>query len=41
MSDYSRLNTSPSAAIRAILAYPVIDTDVHTNDFTRSTRIDD
>lgn len=34
MTEYSRLKTSPSAAIRATLDYPVIDTDVHTNDFT-------
>ena len=34
MSDYSRLKTSPSAAVKATLNYPVIDTDVHTNDFT-------
>lgn len=34
MTDYSRLKSSPSAAIRAKLDYPVIDTDVHTNDFT-------
>ncbi|MBF2047101.1 MAG: amidohydrolase family protein [Elainella sp. C42_A2020_010] len=34
MVEFSRLNTSPSAAIRAKLDYPVIDTDVHTNDFT-------
>jgi hypothetical protein len=25
---------SPSAALRARLDYPVIDTDVHTNDYT-------
>lgn len=30
----SRFSTSPSAAARAKLDYPVIDTDVHTNDFT-------
>ncbi|HEY9625622.1 MAG TPA: amidohydrolase family protein [Crinalium sp.] len=34
MSHHSRLNASRSAAIRATLDYPVIDTDVHTNDFT-------
>ncbi|MBD3887256.1 amidohydrolase family protein [Phormidium tenue FACHB-886] len=34
MSYNSRLKSSPSAAIRATLDYPVIDTDVHTNDFT-------
>lgn len=34
MAEYSRLKTSRSAAIRATLDYPVIDTDVHTNDFT-------
>ena len=34
MTEYSRLKTSRSAAIRATLDYPVIDTDVHTNDFT-------
>lgn len=34
MSEYSRLKTSRSAAIKATLDYPVIDTDVHTNDFT-------
>jgi predicted TIM-barrel fold metal-dependent hydrolase len=33
MSNYNRLKTSPSAAVRATLDYPVIDTDVHTNDF--------
>lgn len=31
MSHSSRLQTSRSAAIRATLDYPVIDTDVHTN----------
>jgi predicted TIM-barrel fold metal-dependent hydrolase len=34
MSKYSRLSTSASAALKAKLDYPVIDTDVHTNDFT-------
>lgn len=34
MVEHSRLNTSRSAKIRAQLNYPVIDTDVHTNDFT-------
>jgi len=34
MVEFSRLHTSRSAAIRAQLGYPVIDTDVHTNDFT-------
>ncbi|BCL36590.1 amidohydrolase family protein [Nostoc sp. MS1] len=34
MTEYSRLKTSRSAAIKATLDYPVIDTDVHTNDFT-------
>jgi predicted TIM-barrel fold metal-dependent hydrolase len=34
MTEYSRLKTSRSSAIRATLNYPVIDTDVHTNDFT-------
>lgn len=34
MSYSNRLQVSPSAAIRATLDYPVIDTDVHTNDFT-------
>ncbi|MBW4579015.1 MAG: amidohydrolase family protein [Tildeniella nuda ZEHNDER 1965/U140] len=34
MVEYSRLKSSRSAAIRARLDYPVIDTDVHTNDFT-------
>ncbi|MBD2096995.1 amidohydrolase family protein [Trichocoleus sp. FACHB-591] len=34
MVEYSRLKNSPSAVIRAKLPYPVIDTDVHTNDFT-------
>lgn len=34
MSKYSKLKSSPSAAVRANLDYPVIDTDVHTNDFT-------
>lgn len=34
MSKYSRLSTSPSAALKAKLDYPVIDTDIHTNDFT-------
>lgn len=34
MVEYSRLKTSRSAALRATLNYPVIDTDVHTNDFT-------
>ncbi len=34
MTEYSRLKTSRSAAIRATLDYPVIDTDIHTNDFT-------
>lgn len=30
----SRYSTSPSVAVKAQLGYPVIDTDVHTNDFT-------
>lgn len=34
MSNPSHLKPSRSAAIRATLDYPVIDTDVHTNDFT-------
>lgn len=34
MSYSNQLQSSPSAAIRATLDYPVIDTDVHTNDFT-------
>ncbi|MBL1177229.1 MAG: amidohydrolase family protein [Pantanalinema sp. GBBB05] len=34
MVESSRLKTSRSAAVRATLDYPVIDTDVHTNDFT-------
>ncbi|MDZ4876634.1 MAG: hypothetical protein CLLPBCKN_006069 [Chroococcidiopsis cubana SAG 39.79] len=34
MSDYNRLKTSPSVTVKANLNYPVIDTDVHTNDFT-------
>lgn len=34
MTEYSRLKTSRSAAIKATLDYPAIDTDVHTNDFT-------
>ncbi|MFN5892158.1 MAG: amidohydrolase, partial [Dolichospermum sp.] len=34
MTKYSKLKSSPSAAVRANLDYPVIDTDVHTNDFT-------
>lgn len=34
MSRNHRLQSSPSAAVRANLNYPVIDTDVHTNDFT-------
>jgi hypothetical protein len=34
MSVHNRLNASRSTAIRATLNYPVIDTDVHTNDFT-------
>lgn len=34
MVEHSRLNNSRSAKIRAQLNYPVIDTDVHTNDFT-------
>lgn len=34
MSKYSKLKSFPSAAVRANLDYPVIDTDVHTNDFT-------
>ncbi|MDZ8224880.1 amidohydrolase family protein [Nostoc sp. ChiVER01] len=34
MTEYSRLKTSRSAAIKATLNYPIIDTDVHTNDFT-------
>lgn len=34
MTEYSRLKTSRSAAIKAKLNYPIIDTDVHTNDFT-------
>ena len=34
MTENSRLKTTPSAAVRATLDYPVIDTDVHTNDFT-------
>ncbi|OKH46229.1 amidohydrolase [Calothrix sp. HK-06] len=34
MTEYNRLKTSRSAAIKATLDYPVIDTDVHTNDFT-------
>jgi predicted TIM-barrel fold metal-dependent hydrolase len=34
MANPNRLKTSRSATIRATLDYPVIDTDVHTNDFT-------
>jgi predicted TIM-barrel fold metal-dependent hydrolase len=34
MTYTSKIKSSPSAAIRATLDYPVIDTDVHTNDFT-------
>ena len=34
MTKYSKLKSSPSAAVRSNLDYPVIDTDVHTNDFT-------
>jgi hypothetical protein len=34
MVESSRLKISSSAKIRATLDYPVIDTDVHTNDFT-------
>lgn len=30
----SRIQQSPSAKLRATLDYPVIDTDVHTNDYT-------
>jgi len=30
----SRFNASPSVAVKAALDYPVIDTDVHTNDYT-------
>ncbi|MEH2326879.1 MAG: hypothetical protein V7K32_25605 [Nostoc sp.] len=29
MTEYSRLKTSRSAAIKASLDYPIIDTDVH------------
>ncbi len=34
MTSYSKLKASRSAAIKANLNYPIIDTDVHTNDFT-------
>ncbi len=34
MTEYSRLKSSRSAVIKSKLNYPVIDTDVHTNDFT-------
>src|ERR1700759_745950 len=30
----SRIQQSPSAKLRATLDHPVIDTDVHTNDYT-------
>jgi len=33
-TPHERLSQSPSAKIRANLAYPVIDTDVHTNDYS-------
>jgi hypothetical protein len=33
-TSFDRTKRSPSAAIRARLDYPVIDTDVHTNDYT-------
>lgn len=32
--ESSRLKTSRSAAVHATLDYSMIDTDVHTNDFT-------
>jgi hypothetical protein len=34
MSAFVNSKSSPSAAIRAGLDYPVIDTDVHTNDYS-------
>ncbi|UJL34690.1 amidohydrolase family protein [Cylindrospermopsis raciborskii Cr2010] len=34
MAEYSKRKSSRSAAIKSKLNYPVIDTDVHTNDFT-------
>src|SRR3978361_496903 len=33
-SSVASVRRYPSAAIRATLDYPVIDTDVHTNDYT-------
>src|SRR3954462_10553092 len=34
MSAFVNSKPSPSAVIRAGLEYPVIDTDVHTNDYS-------